>query len=225
MVDRNHTVREFWMTRVAQAVRDVYAGAPLYKLPEDLRVYEHLLWAAAPQVVIEIGSGGGGSSLWFRDRLRTLAAYGRIADPLVVTVELDPSQSIGALEAADPDWRSSIRQVAGDVCDPATARQVEEIVPPGAAVLVTEDSAHVYDTTWAALSHFSSFVQPGGYFVVEDGCVDVEELRLEEGWPRGVLPALHDWLATEQGRSFRRRPDLELYGLTTNIGGFLQRVG
>jgi cephalosporin hydroxylase len=182
------------------------------------------LWASAAQVVIEIGAAGGGSALWFRDRLRTLAAYGRITDPLVVTIELDPSRTIDALESADPDWRSSIQLVAGDVCDPATARQVRDIVPPGAEVLVSEDSAHVYETTWSALTHFSPLVQPGGYFVVEDGCVDKEELRLEKGWPRGVLPALHDWLATEQGRAFRGRPDLELYGLTTNVEGYLQRV-
>jgi cephalosporin hydroxylase len=212
------------MTRAAQAVWDVYAGVPLFKLPEDLRVYEHLLWASAPQVVIEIGAAGGGSSLWFRDRLRTLAAYRRITNPLVVTIELDPSRTIDALESADPDWRSSIQVVAGDVCDPATARQVRDIVPPRTQVLVSEDSAHVYETTWSALTHFSPLVQPGGYFVVEDGCVDMEELRLEEGWPRGVLRALHDWLATEQGRAFRVRPDLELYGLTTNVEGYLQRV-
>ena len=53
--------------------------------------------------------------LWFRDRLRTLATYGRIADPLVVTVELDPSRTMVTLESADPDWRSSIQLVAGDV--------------------------------------------------------------------------------------------------------------
>jgi hypothetical protein len=52
----------------------------------------------------------------------------------------------------------------------------------------------------------------------------VEELRLEDGWPRGVLPALHDWLATDQGRAFGARPDLELYGLTTNVEGYLQRA-
>ena len=212
------------MTRVAQAVRDVYAGTPLFKLPEDLRVYEHLLWASAPQVVIEIGAAGGGSSLWFRDRLRTLAAYRKVCNPLVVTVEIDPSRTIDALESADPDWRSSIQVVAGDVCDPDTARRVRDIVPPGAQVLVSEDSAHVYETTWSALTHFSPLVQPGGYFVVEDGCVDMEELRLEEGWPRGVLRALHDWSATDAGRAFRVRRDLELYALTTNVEGYLQRV-
>jgi len=50
------------MPRAAQTVRDVCAGMPLYDFPEDLRVYEHLLWATTPQVVIEIGAGGGSGS-------------------------------------------------------------------------------------------------------------------------------------------------------------------
>jgi cephalosporin hydroxylase len=141
-----------------------------------------------------------------------------------VSVELESTQTAKALDAVDPDWRSSIHLVGGDVCDPATAARVAEIVPPGASAMVIEDSAHVYETTSAALTHFSRFVQPGGYFVVEDGCVDVEQLRLEDQWPRGVLPALHDWLATDDGGEFKVRRDLELYGLTCNPEGFLQRV-
>jgi cephalosporin hydroxylase len=128
-----------------------------------------------------------------------------------------------ALDRADPDWRSSIHLVTGDVRDPATADAVAGLVPPGAPALVIEDSAHEYDTTTAALTHFSRFVLPGGFFVVEDGVVDVEELRLEQ-WPRGVLPAIRDWLATDAGGAFRVRRDLELYGLTCNPEGILQRV-
>jgi cephalosporin hydroxylase len=205
-------------------VYDTYLGTPLCKLPEDLRVYEHLLEIATPQVIIEIGAYGGGSALWFRDRLRTLERYGRVADPLVVSIELEPSQTIAALDGVDPDWRSSIHLLGGDVCDPETAQRVAELVPVGAQAMVVEDSAHVYETTWAALINFSGFVQPGGYFVVEDGCVDIEHLRPEGDWPRGVLPALHAWLATDTGRGFRVRRDLELYGLTCNPEGFLQRV-
>jgi cephalosporin hydroxylase len=91
--------------------------------------------------------------------------------------------------------------------------------------MVIEDSAHVYETTTAALRGFARFVPAGGFFVVEDGCVDVEEMRLTPDWPRGVHPALNDWLETPAGRRFTVRRDLELYGLSCHPGGFLQRVG
>ena len=75
----------------------------------------------------------------------------------------------------------------------------------------------------AALRGFSGFVPVGGFMVIEDGCVDVEELRVDDAWPRGVLPAVTEWLETE-GSAFRVRRDLELYGVTCHPGGFLQRT-
>lgn len=75
-LDLNSTVREYWHERASRHTQDSYAGVRMAKLPEDLRVYEHLLWLSKPNVVIEIGISRGGSALWFRDRLRALAAYG-----------------------------------------------------------------------------------------------------------------------------------------------------
>jgi cephalosporin hydroxylase len=87
-----------------------------------------------------------------------------------------------------------------------------------------EDSAHVYETTRGSLDAFAALVPAGGFMVIEDGCVDIDELRVSEDWPRGVLPALRDWLATEAGRQFVVRRDLELYGVSCHPYGFLQRV-
>jgi cephalosporin hydroxylase len=209
---------------VTQHTSDFYAGAPISKFPEDLRVYEHLLWDMAPNVVIELGIRHGGSGLWFRDRLRTLEAYGRIAAYHVICVDVDIDQALPHLERADPRYRETMTFLKGDVCDPAAADEVERLLPDSARCFVIEDSAHVYETTYGALENFSRFTPPGGYFVVEDGCVDVEPMRLRPDWPRGVLPALHDWLRTEKGQGFKVRRELELYGLTCHPEGFLQRV-
>lgn len=39
----------------------------------------------------------------------------------------------------------------------------------------------------------------------------------------GVLAAVSEWLDTDEGRHFCVRDDLELYGLTSSPGGWLQR--
>ena len=217
------SIREYWLDRVSQTMLDFYAGLPLKKFPEDLRTYEHLIWLARPDVVIEIGTWGGGSALWFRDRLRTIAAYGHIGRPHVVSVDLDVTAARTLLGRADPRYAEEITLVEGDILDPALPSRVADLLPASARSLVTEDSAHVYDTTWAALSGFAAFVPPGGFFVVEDGCVDVEEMRPDDYWPRGVLPAVRDWLRTPEGEDFTVRRDLELYGFSCHPEGFLQR--
>jgi cephalosporin hydroxylase len=218
------TVREYWLERVARHKRDSYAGIRLAKFPEDLRVYEHLIWASKPNVLIEIGTLCGGSALWFRDRLRTLAAYTEVGPPLVISIDLDVAQAREDLGAADPTYEDTIALLERDVTDPDLPSEVGALLPEGARCMVVEDSAHVFETTMAALEGFARFVPEQGFFVVEDGSVDYEELRLREDWPRGVLPALRDWLETAEGRKFKVRRDLEIYGITSHPEGFLQRV-
>jgi cephalosporin hydroxylase len=215
---------DYWRDRLVQHTSDTYMGVTLCKFPEDLRVYEHLLGVQRPDVVVELGAAYGASALWFRDRLRTLAAYGHAGEPRVITVDLDVSHVRANLERVDPDHASTISVIEGDVQDPAVRAAVGRHIPAGANVMVVEDSAHIEATTRAALELYADLVPVGGFFVVEDGCIDVEELRITPQWPRGVLPALHAWLSTRQGGGFRVRRDLEIYGLTSHPSGFLQRV-
>jgi cephalosporin hydroxylase len=222
--DLREPLRRYWLDRVRTHEQDFYAGVRISKFPEDLRVYEHLLWALACDVVIEIGAQLGGSALWFRDRLRTSASYGRIGRGQVITIDIDAEQVCASLSRADPEWGQTITVLEGDVRDPSLPEQVARMVAPDARALVVEDSAHRYETTMAALNGFARFVPPGGYIVVEDGCVDIEELRAHASWPHGVRPAIDDWLSSAEGSLFRMRRDLERYGLSCHPGGFLQRA-
>lgn len=217
-------VGDYWQERVAFHTRDSYAGIPMSKFPEDLRLYEHLLWARAPEVVVEIGCQHGASALWFRDRLRTLAGYGLLRRSRVIALDLDTAAARANLEAADPAWGQEIALVEGDVRDPEVSARIRALIPAGTECLVVEDSAHEYETTLAALDGFAGLVQPGGFMMVEDGCVDIELMRLRPDWPRGVLPAVDEWLSGPAGRGFTQRRDLELYGVTCHPAGLLQRV-
>jgi cephalosporin hydroxylase len=219
------SVGDLWRARMRQHTDDSYAGISLSKFPEDLRVYEHLLWLDAPNVVIEIGAQFGASTLWFRDRLRTLAGYGRIQAPRVIAIEIEIARLREHLEGAHGDHLEDIELVGGDITDAELPGRIEAMLEPGDRCMVIEDSAHVYATTMASLTGFARFVPPGGFFVVEDGCVDIEELRIRPDWPRGVLPAVRDWIATPEGRQFEVRADIEAYGITCHPGGYLQRTG
>ena len=206
-----------------QHTQDSYAGLGMSKFPEDLRTYEHLLWLQRPDTVIEIGVQFGASALWFRDRLRTLRAYGHVDRSHVIGIDVDASPARTGLARTDPDWASEITLIEADVRDPALPARVRALLPPDARCMVIEDSAHVYDTTRAAREGFRGFAPENGFFVVQDGCIDIDELRLDPGWPRGVLPALEDWLRTRAGEAFAVRRDLELYGVSCHPRGFLQR--
>jgi cephalosporin hydroxylase len=219
------TVRELWLARTRQHFEDSYAGVRMLQFPEDLRVFEHLLWLSRPTVVIEIGVQFGGSTLWFRDRLRTLRQYrpgeGEVR---VIAIDIDVEPAARALATADPGFAQTITLLEGNVLDPSLPESVAELVPGDARCMVVEDSAHTYETTRAALDGFARFVPPGGFLIIEDGCVDVEPLRADQGWPRGVLQGISDWLGRAEGADFVMRRDLEIYGITCHPHGFLQRM-
>jgi cephalosporin hydroxylase len=218
-------LRELFAERLQTVFGDRYAGVLTMKFPEDLRVYEHLLWLMAPDAVIELGTHSGGSALWFRDRMASFERYGG-PPPRVITVDLAVHNAIANIEAADPDaLRGEITVLEGDVTDPDLPARVADLLPAGARCLVTEDSAHVAQTTRAALDGFARFVPLGGWFVVEDGVVDDPNLRLSyEHEAGGVQSAIDEWLATEPGSGWDLRRDLEIYGVTCHQHGYLQRM-
>jgi cephalosporin hydroxylase len=138
------TVRDYWLRRVDQHIQDTYAGVRMSKFPEDLRVYEHLIWQTRAEVVIELGTHLGGSTLWFRDRLRAAAGYGRIGRGRLIAVDIEIEAARAELARVDAAYEHDIVLLAGDVCDPDLPARVAAYVPDGARCLVVEDSAHVF---------------------------------------------------------------------------------
>jgi len=116
------SLRTYWLARADQHTKDWYAGTRIAKFPEDLRVYEHLLWQSKPNAVIELGASAGGSALWFRDRLRTLAAYGRIEKPRVVSIDLDVEPARASIGSMPFTAATPIRRIRGASSGPIGAR-------------------------------------------------------------------------------------------------------
>lgn len=216
------SVRDYWRSRLAAHTHENYLSVGLSKFPEDLKIYEELIWESNANVVIEIGSHFGGSALWFRDRLRSMSYYPDRRKGKVVVIELNANLTRKCLSKVDPSWEEDIFLIEGSVLDYEVLNLVSSLVDASDRVFVVEDSAHVYETTYATLDNYAKFVCPGGYIVIEDGVVDIEELRLP-GWPSGVIPAVTDWINGPNGSRFVVRRDLERYGLTCHVNGFIQR--
>lgn len=217
---------DYYLERVRIHMNDSYAGTRMRKFPEDLRTLEEILWQCQIDVVLEIGLGLGGSALWFRDRLHTMTHYGRIAQPLVISVDVNTEQGRENLERVDPSYEETIKLVECDVCDPTVVDKVGRHLPANPRVLVIDDSAHMYETTMATLRHFSSLVPVSGYLLVEDGHRDLPGMLPSEvpGRAHGVIQAISDWLATDGAGRFVQRREQERYVVTSNPRGWLQRV-
>lgn len=221
----DESLAALWRSRVELHRRETYAGVGMSKFPEDLRTYERILWERAPRVVVEIGVEHGGSTLWLRDRLFDFQRYRSRPAPMVIAVDIDLAEARRSFDGLPPEGTAGIELLQGDVRDVDVIAEIGAMIPRDAEVLVIEDAQHDTATTLAALRGLAPLVRAGGYYVVEDTCVDIETLRVNEEWPRGCGVALEEWLANDPlGRRFRRRPDLQPYGLTCHPGGLVQRL-
>lgn len=219
------SLEELWRDRVGEHAHDTYAGIPMSKFPEDLRTYEHILWERMPAIVIEIGVRHGGSTLWLRDRLFDFQRYRCGPAPRVIGVDVDLGPARESFSGFPPEGVAGIQLIEGDIADASVVEQILLAVPRDAEVFVIEDAAHDAATTLAALRALAPLIRAGGYYMVEDTCVDYEALRVTEDWPRGCGTALAEWLAQDPlGRRFERRPERQAYGLTCHPGGLLQRL-
>lgn len=226
-IEPMQNIKDYFVNRATQHLDDSYMGIPMMKFPEDLRVYEHLLQRSKANVVIELGSLCGGSALWFRDHLLTFSHYAGFPNAYhVLSVDIDPERAISHVVRVDPEYAKDITFLSGDVCEAKTASLVKaELTSLGPCVpMIVEDSAHTYETTFAALENFSSLVPRGGFYVIEDGYLNVDNhVFLPKSRRREVIPAIRDWLKTPAGQKFKLCREYELYGVTSHPEGILCR--
>ncbi|MGZ4383293.1 MAG: class I SAM-dependent methyltransferase [Gaiellaceae bacterium] len=143
-----------------------YRGVSFLKSPFDVSLYLQLIGRLAPRTIVEIGSREGGSALWFADLLAAHGIGGR-----VVSVDRDPPT------LSDPRI-TFLRGDAENLGAVLTDDLLESLDHP---LLVTEDSAHRFETTSAVLEFFHSCLLAGDYVVVEDGILaDLPDARYRE---------------------------------------------
>ncbi len=207
----NMTLRE-WMiyhqTSLADPGRISWMGVTAFKCALDAWMYQEIIYRVRPDIVVEIGSDRGGSTLYFA-HLLDLMGHG-----IVVSVDIDRSRFEVEHER--------INLVTGDSAAPETVAQVASYCVEK-RVLVVHDGGHTKEQVLRDLRAYADFVSVGSYFIVEDSIIDL--FNPEDGLGRywdGPLPAAEQFL--------RERPDFvvdsecERYLLTNNPRGYLKRV-
>jgi cephalosporin hydroxylase len=192
-------------------MKNVYRGIPFLKSPFDVCIYLQLISRLKPLTVIEIGTKFGGSALWFADMLAMHGLPGR-----VVTVDTKPQVSF-------VDDRIIVRQ--GDARALGETFRDEFLNSLAHPWLVVEDSAHLFETTFAVLQYFDRKLVSGDYIVVEDGVVSKLSGSHYRAYKDGPNTAVKQFLSDNYERYFI---DTELcdhfgYNATYNPNGWLRR--
>ena len=183
-----------------------YFGIRTLKNPNDIWVYQEIIFATKPDVIVEIGIYNGGSTLYFA-HLFDLIGKGRVIG-IDLTHETVPSQV---------KQHKRITLLEGDAC--AIFDKVRAMISPGERVLVIEDSSHTYDNTLQVLRKFSPLIRPGDYFIVEDSiCYH----GLDTGFYPGPYEAVKTFMQENADFTVDRSKE---FLITWNPMGYLRRKG
>jgi len=187
--------------------RVTYKGIPAIKCPFDYVLYQMIVWEIKPDLIIEIGTNQGGSTLYLAD-LMELAGKGEIH-----TIDL-PHNKESILARSNPRIR---------FFNDGFLNYDTSLLSSYPIILIIEDGSHQYQDTVAALNKFAPYVSKESYFIVEDGIVN--ELGREKEFNGGPQRAIKEFLVNNKN-FIRDDKWCDLFGInaTFNINGYLKKL-
>ena len=136
-----------------------WRGTPLLKTVFDFAIYPALIAELRPRTIFEIGSGLGGSAVWFADHMALCGVEGRV-------------HSVDLVKAGLQHPNVSFHQ--GDCSDPEQLFDPELLRSEPHPWLVVEDAHH---NVTAVVEQMHQFLLAGDYLVIEDSEVKRPDIR------------------------------------------------
>jgi len=159
-----------------------------------------------PDVIIECGTGTGGSAL-FLANLCDLNNNGR-----VITIDI-----IGEIKRP---VHERITYITGSSISKQTLNQIQELINSTDKVLVILDSDHSKDHVFRELSCYRDMVTTGSYIIVEDTIIGGHPVKPDR--MPGPMEAVKEFLTTND--NFIIDKSREKFFLTFNRSGYLKKV-
>lgn len=185
-----------------------WMGARALKNPFDSWIYQEIIYEVKPDVIIEIGSNEGGSTLFLAHILDL------IGNGIVISIDIDRSKFSVK--------HDRIRVITGDSSAPETVRAVKELCHDR-RTLIIHDGNHESDHVLKDLRAYEGLVTIGSYLIIEDGIVDFFVLGDGMG-QRFHGPFVATEIFLKENNNFVVDKSRERYLLTYNPKGFLKRI-
>jgi cephalosporin hydroxylase len=204
-----------------------FLGVSLQQDPNDAFAIMDLLWRLKPDLLIELGTNGGGSAFFY-------AVIMRSYNPKAKIITIDPMRTkdwnlqqvlkicphcINARDTTlwkDTDAITFINKMPID-----SISEIKSMIAEWGSqrVVVMDDSNHHTKVVSENLLNFSPFVSPGSYFIVQDTKMRrLAHMKLVD--PR---KSVDRFLLSDEGKYFEVDRTFEYYHCTQHSHGFLRR--
>lgn len=183
-----------------------YKGVPCIKCPFDYVIYQMIIQEVQPDLIIEVGTNIGGSTLYLADLLAL--------------------QGNGVIHSID--IKDECPQVVKDHARITLFKQGWEkydmsLTAGFSRILIIEDASHEYLNTLLAIQKFAHLVSKDSYLIVEDGIIN--DLGLKKEYNGGPVKAIEEFLVSNP--DFVIDPKwVDFFGksATFNTKGYLKRI-
>lgn len=179
--------------------------------PLDNWVVQEIISEVKPDVIVETGTGQGGSTLFYAAVLEQVNPEGK-----VITIDIE--QYIDQASQFDL-FQRRVEFIQGDSASPEIVQQVAEKVK-GRKVLVTLDSLHTKEHVLKELNLYSNLVSLNSYIVVQDTNQNGHPILTSEG--PGPMEAVEEFL--KSNKNFEVDREREKFYVSFYPSGFLKRV-
>lgn len=161
-----------------------------------------------PDLIIEIGTYKGGSSLYYSDILNILGG-----EREVHTIDIED-----LVDSEEVLNNKNIKRFLGGY-----QNYDLNLIKNFSKILVIDDGSHHYSDVIGALNKFSTFVSKDSYFIVEDGVVS--NLNMESYFDGGPQRGIKCFLSENQNFIIDRHY-CDFFGInaTFNPNGFIKKI-
>ena len=184
-----------------------WLGHHVHKCPNDLWMYQEIIFNRKPDVIIEAGTSRGGSAL-FMANMCDLVGKGKI-----ITIDIKVKND-------KRPKHDRITYLLGSSTSDEIVEKIKTMVKPDDKVMVVLDSRHHKYHVIEELKIYQQFIKVGDYMIVEDSFLNGHPVDPTFG--PGPMEAIEEFL--KEDKRFVSDRDMERHFLTFNPKGYLKRV-
>ena len=159
-----------------------WLGVPIIQMPEDLIIFQEIVYKTQPDLIIETGVARGGSIIFWASIQKLCGITGK-----VLGVDIDIRQHARSA-INDSNFKDEIDLIEGSSIEDKVVDQVKKIVSQHKRIMVILDSNHTHEHVLSELEIYSKFVTKDCFLLVLDTVIDDLNIDPDRPWGPGSSP-------------------------------------
>ena len=159
-----------------------WLGVPIIQMPEDLIIFQEIVYKTQPDLIIETGVARAGSIIFWASIQRLCGITGK-----VLGVDIDIRQHARSA-INDSNFKDEISLIEGSSIEDEVVDQVKKIVSRHKRIMVVLDSNHTHEHVLSELEIYSKFVTKDCFLLVLDTVIDDLKVDPTRPWGPGSSP-------------------------------------